>query len=150
MINGSVKSTDNRHATLHRGDELWAKLRGALDARLESPLGSSTEWTGHDVYAHFARWQQQSLNAAREHLAGRRPAEPAEDEDTLNNRWHEEDKGLASEAARERCLRTRTELRNLLLGLTDAQWDLWGRRVAADISGEHYEHHLASLGDRRP
>lgn len=140
-------STDDQQATLVRGDDLWAQLRRALDSRLDMPLGRSTDWTGHDVYAHFARWQQASLVTANALLGGRRPADPDESEDVLNNRWRDEDRRLPTEVVRERCLRTRGELRDLLAGLTEAQWDRWGRQVAADISGEHYEHHLAVAGE---
>lgn len=139
---------DDRSTALRRGDELWEQLRTAIDRHVDEPIGPSTDWTGHDVYAHFNRWQQASLVTAREILAGRKPSSVEEDENTLNNRWRKEDQDLDTGVVRDGCLRTRAELRGILMGLTAEQWDRWGQRVAADISGEHYEHHLADAGVR--
>ena len=137
---------DDREARLRHGEELWERLRLALDAHSREPIGPSTDWTGHDVYAHFGRWQDVSLTTAHEILTGRKPAEAEEDENVLNNRWRDDDRGLSTDVVRERCLRSRAELRELLMSLTNEQWSWWGSKVAADISGEHYEHHLADAG----
>jgi hypothetical protein len=137
---------DGRDADLRRGDALWEQLRATLDAHFDAPVGPTTDWTGHDVYAHFGRWQEVSLATARELLAGRRPPDAEEGEDVLNNRWREEDRGLTAEVVRERCLRTRTELRDLLMSISNEEWSRWGIKVAADISGEHYAHHLVDAG----
>ena len=141
-------SSGDRDMTLLRGDEMWEQLQIVLDQHVNEPIGSSTDWTGHDVYAHFGRWQQASLLTAREILAGRKPSSVEEDENTLNNRWRDEDRGLEADIVRDGCLRTRAELRDILMGLSAEQWNRWGQRVAADISGEHYEHHLADAGVR--
>ena len=63
-------------------------------------------------------------------------------------RWRDEDRGLDADIVRDGCLRTRAELREILMGLSAERWNRWGQRVAADISGEHYEHHLADAGVR--
>ena len=141
-------ANDDRDAVLRRGDALWRQLCAALDAHPDEPVGPSTDWTGHDVYAHFGRWQEVSLATARELLAGRRPPPAEEEDDVLNNRWREEDRSLSAEAVRERCHRTRAELRDLLMSISAEQWRLWGTKVAADISGEHYAHHLSDAGLR--
>lgn len=140
---------DQRGSRLARGDEMWRKLSSALDERLHEPVGPGTDWTGHDVYAHFARWQQESIDTARALLAGVSPAEAAEHEDVLNMRWREEDRDLATDVVRERCLRTRDELRSILLELDDGKWAAWGEAVADDINGGHYAHHLAAIGETR-
>jgi Mycothiol maleylpyruvate isomerase N-terminal domain len=137
---------EGRDADLRRGDALWEQLRAVLDANLAGPVGPTTEWTGHDVYAHFGRWQEVSLATARELLAGRLPPPAEHDEDALNNRWRDEDRTVPTEVVRERCLRTRAELRELLMSISNEEWRLWGTKVAADISGEHYAHHLADAG----
>ncbi len=139
-------TTDDRTALLHRGDELWELLRTALDASIDAPLGPSSNWTGRDVYAHLARWQQNTIDVVRGVLAGTAPPDPTEDEDTINNRWHEEDRTTPSDVARRRCTVTRRELRALLESLTDGQWRAFGETASADINGEHYEHHLAVIG----
>ncbi len=136
----------DREAVLARGDHMWDELRAALDAHLDEPIAPATDWTGHDVYAHFARWQQLSVTAARKLLAGRRPADPEADDDTLNDRWRAEDSARPTAEVRDLCLHSRRDLRQILTTITDDEWAAWGHLVAADIDGSHYEHHLAVAG----
>lgn len=143
MNDVAVKERDE---VLRHGDEAWALFAALLEQWPDEPL-SEDGWTGKDVYAHFARWQQQSIDALHTILAGRAPPPPEADEDTLNNRWHDEDRSLSAEEARARCIATRTELRALIAGLDGEQWTRFGR-LFEDITGPHYEHHLAACGDR--
>ena len=134
-----------RDETLRRADEVWERLRARLDERIARPLGDDG-WTGKDVYAHFARWQQKSSDTLRTILAGKWiPASATEDENTLNDRWAAEDRALAAGEARARCLGTREELRGLVAGLDGKQWQRFGR-LFEDITGPHYEHHLRAAG----
>jgi hypothetical protein len=132
-----------RDAALARGDALWQRLQRALDARPDRPLGPDTAWTGHDVYAHFARWQAHAAESIRCMLEGR-PVPPVDgDENEVNERWRTEDRALSTDDVRARCLSTRDELRALLAGLDEAQWRRVERYLAAqDVTGEHYRHHL--------
>jgi hypothetical protein len=134
----------DREAALTRGDRLWDELRGALDAHLHEPIGPSTNWTGREVYAHFARWQERTVAGLRAVLEGRPPRAEHEDEDVLNDRWRIEDRALDATVARDRCLASRAELRGMLIALTDRQWAAFGHLFAPDIDGQHYEHHLAA------
>jgi hypothetical protein len=138
-----MTSPPDRDAVLARGDEQWTRLRAALDARLREPLGPDTDWTGHDVYAHFARWQQKTIDAMRKLAAGERPDEAEDHEDVLNMRWRAEDRALPTETVRERCLASRAKLRAMLVALPEAQWAAYGSICAEDIDGRHYAHHLA-------
>lgn len=141
---------EERAALLERGDRMWELLRAALEAHLEEPLAPDVDWTGHDVYAHFARWQADSIDTVRKLSTGQ-PWQPREEhEDVLNVRWREEDKALPTQAARKRCLETRTELRSLLVSLNETQWRLFGLSASADISGQHYDHHLRDAGVELP
>jgi hypothetical protein len=129
------------------GDALWDELRLELDERLTEALGPGTDWTGHDVYAHLARWQEISIASLRKLMAGEAP-EPAEaDDDTLNNRGHDEDRTLPVAATRERCIATHEHLRSLLLGLSEDEWREFGV-FFDDATGPHFEHHLAMIGER--
>ena len=141
---------DDREAMLRRGDELWERLAAALDASMHVPLGPSTDWTGHDVYAHFARWQAHAADELRWLVAGEKPIPIEGDENAINERWAAEDRALPHDVVRERCLATRQELRSLLESLSVPQWDRFGRRCSIDISGEHYQHHLAAIGSAQP
>jgi len=140
-----VTVIDERDALLQRGDGLWERLRNALERHLDEPLAPSTDWTGHDVYGHFARWQANTIGEVRELVAGTwRPRD--EDEDTLNNRWRDEDRDVPADVLRERCMSSRQELRSLLCSLENKQWEVFGRAASADINGEHYLHHLRAAG----
>jgi hypothetical protein len=133
----------DRAATLAHGDAEWARLRAALDARMDQPVGPATDWTGHDIYAHFARWQEQSIKDLRTVLAGRAPEPPKEDEDTLNRRWRAADRDLPDRVVVRRSLESRATLREMLTALDVPQWQRFGHLFAADIDGDHYGHHLA-------
>jgi hypothetical protein len=132
-----------RDAALQHGDALWSRLRAALDACPEVPIGTDTDWTGRDVFAHFARWQQLTMEGLQAVLQGGKPAKAEADEDTLNARWRAEDSPLPFDVARARCIATREELRGMLAKLSSAQWASFGHLFAPDINGEHYEHHIA-------
>jgi hypothetical protein len=140
---------EEREAQLARGDALWEDLRMGLEAHQGKLLGPGTDWTGHDVYAHFTRWQELTIRNLREALAGRRPQRMDEDEETVNMRWRQEDRRLSTNDMRERCLASRRELRDMLAAMPAEQWSAWGYRFAPDIDGEHYEHHLAMLETAR-
>jgi len=136
---------EDRDAVLARGNQLWDKLRASLDAHLLEPVGADTDWTGREVYAHFARWQAKTIADLRGVLAGRHLAEPEENENVLNDRWRAEDRTLDTGIVIERCLSSRVELRALLMSLRAEQWRTFGHLFAPDINGEHYEHHLIAI-----
>lgn len=147
MLGSVVMRNDDREATLRRGDELWAQLRYALEAHLHEPIGPSTDWTGHDVYAHFARWQAHAAETIHRFVADEQaPAIPG-DENEINDRWRDADRSLDTAVARTRCEETREDLRSVFLSFDAEQWARFGRHVTAeDITGEHYAHHLADAG----
>ncbi len=136
---------EGREAVLARGDALWDQLRTSLDAHLLEPVSVDTDWTGREVYAHFARWQAVAIADINQILAGRRPSAPEEDENVLNDRWRAEDRLLDVGIVIERCLSSRAELHALLMNLRDEQWQTFGHLCALDINGEHYEHHLRAI-----
>lgn len=139
--------SDDRDARLRHGDRLWEQLTAVLDAHPHEPIGPSTDWTGHDVYAHFARWQAHAAGTLRR-IADDEPPVPIEgDENEINECWRAEDRSLSTELVRTRCEETRGELRAVLLSFDAQQWARYGRHLSAeDITGEHYTHHLADAG----
>lgn len=136
---------DDREAMLSRGDALWERLRAALDERIDTGAYATHAWTGHDVYAHFGRWQAHAHGELRRVLAGERLSPVDGDENAINDAWIAEDRALPTSVVRDRCLRTRQDLRDALTTLTPEQWDRFGRLFSPDINGEHYEAHLADL-----
>ena len=142
---------DDREARLRQGEELYTRLTRVLDAHLHEPIGPSTDWTGHDVYAHFARWQSHAAETLRR-IAHGEAASPVEgDENEVNERWRAADRSLSTESLRTRCEETRQDLRSVLLSFDAEQWARLGRHISAeDVTGEHYEHHLADAGVKAP
>jgi hypothetical protein len=138
--------TEEREALLAHGDELWSRLAAALDASLDRPFGPSTDWTGHDVYAHFARWTARTVSDTRCALNG----EPREHldgtEDEINTRWRDEDHALSTATVKRRCNQARAELQSLLRSLSDDQWQAFGPLCAQDITAAHIEPHLRMIG----
>jgi hypothetical protein len=137
---------DDREALLARGDALWRELSTALDAHLEEPLGPSTDWTGRDVYAHFARWCAQAASDTRRLLAGEAPQSVAGTENEINERWRAEDRALDAAAARDRCTAARADLKSVIRSLTDSQWRAFGETCAQDVTAAHIEPHLRMIG----
>ena len=141
---------DDREAILGRGDALWGRLRAAIDEHSLTKAYEAHDWTGHDVYAHFARWQAHARSELT-HLLSGEPLSPLEgDENAINDAWIAEDRALPTAVVRDRCLHTRQELRDALMSLTPEQWNRFGRRFSPDINGEHYEAHLADLSVEAP
>jgi len=139
----------DRAAMLAHGDARWGQLCSALDELINEPVNGDG-WTGGDVFAHFARWQQHTLDDLRALIAGQVPSPVDGDENAINERWYAEDAALPAEVARERCLRTREELRSLLMSLSHEQWDRFGRPCSPDINGDHYDAHLGALPAKEP
>jgi hypothetical protein len=142
-----VTDGDDREECLRYGEELWTQLCSVLDAHLYEPIGPSTDWTGHDVYAHFARWQAHAAMSLRRTIAGEpAPALPG-DEDQINEHWREADRLLSTALVRTRCEDTRRDLRSVLRSFDAQQWARFGHQISAeDVTGEHYTHHLADAG----
>ncbi len=138
---------DDREARLRHGEELWTRLTRVLDAHLHEPVGPSTDWTGHDVYAHFARWQAHAAQTIRRFIADEPAPSIPGDENEINERWRTADRSLSTESVRTSCEETRQELRSVLLSFDAEQWARFGRHISAeDVTGEHYEHHLVDAG----
>ena len=139
----------DRGSVLAHGDVLWERLRAVLEASMDEPVNADG-WTGKDVFAHFARWQQHTMDDLRALLDGRTPSPVEGGENEINDRWHVEDRGMPPDVARERCIGTREELCSLLVSLSDEQWDRFGRAFSPDINGEHYDAHLRAVPAKEP
>ena len=136
----------DRESLLARGDELWSKLSDALDASIDAPLGPSTDWTGHDVYAHFARWCAHAAAETRRILAGE-PLQPVEgDENEINERWRVEDRAISAATLRARCATAREDLKTAVMGLSVDQWKAFGGDCAQDVTASHIGPHLEMIG----
>jgi hypothetical protein len=130
-----------RDAALARGDALWSRLQLHLEEHLHE-AADPDGWSGHDVYAHFARWQQVTIDQLRQFLNDERVTPVPGDVDAINQDWHRRDKSLPTDEVRQRCMETRSELRHLLMTLTPVQWERAGKAAGEDVDGGHYLAHL--------
>ena len=138
--------TDEREALLQRGDELWSELAVALDASIDRALRPSTDWTGHDLYPHFARWCAHAAGETWRVLAGE-ASQPIEGEGhEINERWRAEDRPLAPEILRAQCADAREVLKTVVRSLSADQWRAFGSDCAQDVSASHIEPHLRMIG----
>ncbi len=123
----------------------WAALCAALDARPEGPLHDpeSPAWTARDVYAHLARWINNSTDSFDSWLASRTIPKTLEgDDDTINARWQAEDSGLTLDEARALAQQA---FERRIRAIESAPADRWDDPVLDAIAhaddAHHYRNH---------
>jgi hypothetical protein len=122
----------------------WQALVAALDAHPDGPLHDpqSPEWTARDVYAHLARWINNSMDGFDSWLANRTlPPPPGGNDDEINARWQAEDSGLTLDEARARAQQA---FDRRIRAIESAPADRWDRVLEATANAdgaEHYRNH---------
>jgi hypothetical protein len=126
----------------------WSALVAALDAHPTFPLHDpeSPTWTARDVYAHLARWINNSTDAFDSWLANRTvPASPEGDDDTINARWQREDSGLTLDEARARAQQAFDRRIRAIEAAPADRWDpILGATAHAD-GAQHYRNHRSYI-----
>lgn len=147
MTRTSATHDQQRRQILAGGDRIWDRLVAILDARPGEALHRppSPTWTSRDIYAHLARWQDQSIAFIEHKRAGHSPQPFTGDADAVNAKWAVDDAVLTLDQARGRCHTARGRLKALLLDLSPSEWDHFGRGCLADIDGRHYQEHLDAI-----
>lgn len=123
---------------LRKDREEWAALTALLDddpgRRVHQDGG---DWTARDVYAHFARWLQQSTNAFEARLRGESLPRPEGADDEINARWQAEDSKLTLEEAREWAQR---EFERRVKAIESLPAERWEQGLWAIAHADGYEH----------
>ncbi len=136
----------------------WAALCATLDAHPDGPLhdqpspltplpegeGNPPEWTARDVYAHLARWINNSTDGFESWLASRTiPTPPEGDDDTINARWQREDSALTLDEARDRAQRA---FDRRIRAIESAPADKWDQILEATAHADDAHHYRAHHG----
>ena len=129
-------------------EDLWQRLSDRLKELSEDAAesrGRAGTWSVKDVWAHIARWDDQSRAVIEAHRAGRRDAPEGLDTDyrTLNARWLAEDADLSASDAETRFRDSFRAYRALLRSLSAEEWDDVVRDELRSTL-EHYRDHLAA------
>ena len=122
----------------------WAALVAALDAHPDGPLHDpdSPAWTARDVYAHFARWINNSTDGFESWLATRTlPPPPGGDDDEINARWQAQDRGLSLHEARALAQQAFDRRIHAIEAAPSDRWDAILDATAHADGAEHYRNH---------
>ena len=118
----------------------WDALTTILDTHPGGPVHDpeSPEWEARHVYAHLARWMNNSMDEF-EAAAGRRPKPPAPPgtDDEINARWRAEDSDVTLEDARKRA-RDAYDRRMRLIN--SVPMDAWNPLLEAIARADGHEH----------
>jgi hypothetical protein len=129
---------------LRRDREEWQPLASVLDSHSGGPVHDpeSPEWETRHVYAHLARWIDNSMNDFEAVLAGRaKPAPPDGDDDGINALWRAEDAGIAFVDARLRALEAYQRRLRLIDSVPPGRWDHQLVAIAHADGYQHYANH---------
>jgi hypothetical protein len=125
---------------LARDQAEWDALAALLDAHPGGPVHDpeSPAWEARHVYAHLARWIDNSMDDFEAALAGRpKPAAPPGTDDEVNARWRAEDAGITFYDARNRA-QGAVDRRTQLIRSVPA--DGWNPLLDAIARADGYEH----------
>jgi hypothetical protein len=135
-------------AMLHEDRAEWQALVAALDAHPDGPLHDpeSPAWTPRDVYAHLARWINNSTDGFESWLASRTlPPPPGGNDDEINARWQAEDSGLTLEAARARAQQAFERRIRAIEAAPADRWDDPIDAIAHADGATHYRNHRSYI-----
>lgn len=121
----------------------WDALIAALEARPDESLHDpeNPAWTSRDVYSHFARWINHSIDHLEAQLTGRLLPRPEGTDDEINARWHREDSHLTLDEARRRAQQA-FDRRSAAIGAVPAErWDQPLLTIARADGAEHMAAH---------
>lgn len=129
---------------LSRDREEWAALLATLDShpggKVHDP--ESPEWETRHVYAHLARWINNSTDDLEAVLEGRsQPSPPEGDDDAINARWRAEDDGISFEHARQLALNAYKRRMRLIEAVPAKRWDSLLVAIAHADGYRHYADH---------
>ena len=139
----SVVSTEAVEAMLARDRAEWQALVRVLEARPGHSLHDpeSPTWNSRDVYAHLARWMEQSTAHLEAALvcSSFAPVEGTDDE--INARWQSEAQRLSLEETRSWAMRVFERRIEVIESVKPTQWNDRTFAIANADGAEHYAAH---------
>ena len=138
---------------LRRDREEWEKLVTVLDSHPGGPVHApeSPDWKARHVYAHLARWINNSMDEFEALIEGRsRPAPPEGDDDGINARWRRDDANIDFADARNRAHRAYERRLRLIESVSDGRWTNPLIAVAQADGHEHFANHRRYVQSATP
>jgi hypothetical protein len=121
----------------------WGLLTVILDAHSTEVLHAppSPPWTSRDIYAHLARWLNNSNKDMEAYCSGG-PLSPAVDNfEEVNSRWQKEDSSMSLAEARKKASEAFNKRLNILESIPLNKWDKKLERIANYDGSEHLAAH---------
>ncbi len=148
----------NRDETLRALEEGHSRLTQALAGFSDQVMGTrplTGDWTGTDLLAHVARWENTCADYLAEVAAGRPISRLPGTSEQLNAGYYDADRSLSLDQARAAESASFGRVRSAVLGLSDEQLNLKMRgpwpeipeelplwRIIAIDTWDHYQMHL--------
>jgi hypothetical protein len=138
--------------------EAWRPFEALADlddAQLATPVAAAHGWSGRDLMAHLAAWQQVALDIARDLAVGETSASlermdadwEARGDEAVNAAIQAEWAAIPMPELRRRFSAVPGELRGYLTVVPESRWVKHPRHMETFIGEtlEHYEDHRADL-----
>ena len=129
---------------LRRDRDAWDKLVTVLDSHPGGPVHDpeSPEWEARHVYAHLARWINNSMDDFEALIEGRpMPAPPEGADDAINARWRLDDATIDLSQARERAHSAYERRLGLIESVPEGRWTNALIAVAHADGYQHFANH---------
>jgi hypothetical protein len=122
----------------------WQLLVATLDAHFDKALHGTpaNPWKSQDVYAHLARWLENSNRDMNAYLQGHNLSPPIGNTEELNALWQMEDCHLSLADARFKAHQAFDERLRILHSIPLEKWDFKLEKLAEYDGAEHYKAHL--------
>lgn len=137
---------------LERIETTYAQLLNELQSLSDEELltrGVTGKWSGKDVMAHVARWEDTAAEAIELHLRGERIEGNYRDIEAWNARWAEQDRDVRLDRIKQRFEESHRRLMDLLHRLSAEQWDRYIQAWVNGATWHHYEEHAEWIHEWR-
>jgi hypothetical protein len=118
----------------------WSLLSSILDAHptviLHEP--KSPPWTARDVYAHLARWLNNSNRDLESYRCGGDISPHIDNVDEVNARWQIEDSLMSLADARNKAFEAFDRRLSIVESIPANRWDKTLERIASYDGAEHW------------
>ena len=138
---------------LRRDCDEWEKLVILLDSHPGGPVHDpeSPHWEARHVYAHLARWINNSMDDFEALIEGRpRPSPPEGNDDAINARWRRHDATIHFADARDRAHGAYERRLHVIQSVPEGNWTNPLIAVAQADGYQHFANHRRYVQSAKP